>query len=172
MVLISQLRLNHNRCPGRKIQSSEWLLRPLLCTGHWSTQRLQPRCHCTPLISAQPVGLQPTLPCPGFFFFFLYTNRDDKVGLCLQSMKDFMSYCSACSWPRVCVTAFFDCLDLLVITKGSCKIKPWGYVFRNRCLRCGPKTCTSLRRAVQTALDLVHTLPMFLGHYMFHLPRV
>lgn len=76
-----------------------------------------------------------------------------------------------CLQLATCVTAFFDWLEVLFITEGSYKIKPWGYVFRNRCLRCGPKTCTSLRRAVQQALGPVHTLPVFLEQHVFQLPK-
>lgn len=47
------------------------------------------------------------------------------------------------------VAAFFGWLEVAFITKGSYKIKPWGYVFKNRCLERGHKICTSQKRAVQ-----------------------
>lgn len=111
--LISQLRLNHSRCPGKN--PVLWVA-PETFFVHRSL--VYPK---AALISAQPVELQSTLPCLGFFFF-LYTNRDDKVGLCLQSMKDFMRYCSACSWPRVylhSLTAWMYWLSLKVAIKLS-----------------------------------------------------
>lgn len=70
------------------------------------------------------------------------------------------------------IAAFFGWLEVVFITEGSYKIKPWGYIFKNRCLKCGHKIRISQKRAVQQALGPVHTLPTLLEQYMFWLPKV
>lgn len=118
-------------------------------------------------------------PSPALAFF--YANRDDRVDLCLQkylaifgracSMKR-LHELSLCSQLATLVAAFFGWLAVVFITKGSYKIKPWGYVFKNRCLKCGHKICTSQKGSVQQALGPVHTPPTLLEQYMFSLPEV
>lgn len=50
-----------------------------------------------------------------------------------------------CSQLAALVAAFFGWLEVVFITEGSYKIKPWGYIFKSRCLKCGHKICTSQR---------------------------